>query len=77
MSERVCVSVCVREKRERGIQFHTHTQMNVGGASDRPVPSDIWRIVQLKMSGSASEDEVQQAYSRVRHRGSFSICTIL
>jgi hypothetical protein len=53
------------------------TTMNIGGASDRPVPADIWNIVQLKMTGKASEQEIQQAYHRVRHRGNCSICTIL
>ena len=52
-------------------------QMNVGGASDRPVPYDIWQIVQLKLSGTADEEEVQRAYRRVRRRGNFSICSIL
>jgi hypothetical protein len=51
--------------------------MNLGGASDRPVPADIWSIVQLKMTGKASEQEIEQAYSRVRRRGNCSICTIL
>ena len=51
--------------------------MNVGGASDRPVPADIWNIVQLKMSETANEEEIQQAYRRVRRRGTFSVCNIL
>ena len=52
-------------------------QMNVGGASDRPVPADIWNIVQLKLSGDADEQTIQEASRRVRTRGFFSICAIL
>ena len=52
-------------------------QMNLGGASDRPVSSDIWTIVQLKMDGQASEEEIQHAYTRVRRRGICSVCSIL
>ena len=52
-------------------------QMNVGGASDRPVPADIWTIVQLKMDGQASEQEIQHAYTRVRRRGLCSACAIM
>lgn len=52
-------------------------QMNLGGASDRPIPADIWRIVQLKMSGQASEQEIQDAYTSVQWRGALTICAIM
>ena len=51
-------------------------QMNLGGASDRPVPADIWNIVQLKLSGDADEQKIQEAVQRVRTRGNCSICVI-
>ena len=50
---------------------------NVGGASDRPVPADIWTIIQLKLSESPDEQEIQRAYNRVRRRGLASVCSIL
>ena len=43
-------------------------QMNVGGASDRPVPVDIWKIVQAKMDDPDSEQNVT-----VQKRGLFSV----
>ena len=43
-------------------------QMNVGGASDRPVPADIWKIVQAKMENPDSEQNV-----RIQKRGLFSV----
>ena len=42
--------------------------MNAGGASDRPVPADIWKIVQAKMENPDSEQNV-----RIQKRGLFSV----
>ena len=42
--------------------------MNAGGASDRPVPADIWKIVQAKMENPDSEQNVP-----VQKRGLFSV----
>ena len=53
----------------------TYTQMNVGGASDRPVPRDIWTIVQAKLADPENADKIE--YNRVRRRGVFSACTLL
>ena len=50
-------------------------QMNVGGASDRPVPADIWTIVQNKLDNP--DDDTPIDYGRLRVRGAGSICTIL
>ena len=55
----------------------TFSQMNLGGASDRPVPADIWNIVQLKLSGEPDEQKIQEAYRNVKRRGNCSVCTIL
>ena len=43
-------------------------QMNVGGAYDRPVPADIWKIVQAKMENPDSELNIA-----VQKRGFFSL----
>ena len=43
-------------------------QMNIGGASDRPVPADIWKIVKAKMDNPDDQQEV-----RVQKRGAFSV----
>lgn len=51
--------------------------MNLGGASDRPVPADIWNIVQLKLSDEPDEQKIQEAYRNVKRRGNCSVCTIL
>jgi hypothetical protein len=70
--------LCV--KRDRTVLYSwaiDPSSMNLGGASDRPVPADIWAVVQLKMAGTASDQEIQQAYNRVRTRGNCSVCTIL
>lgn len=48
--------------------------MNLGGASDRPVPADIWGLVQAKMSDPANADALP---TRLRSRGALSVCTIL
>jgi len=55
----------------------THAQMNLGGASDRPVPRDIWTIVQTKLTEPENTEKVQLQYNRVRRRGVCSACTIL
>jgi len=46
-------------------------QMNLGGASDRPVPADIWTLVQAKLAN------VDQPTARVRSRGTCSLCNII
>jgi len=51
--------------------------MNLGGASDRPVPRDIWTIVQTKLTEPENAEKVQLQYNRVRRRGVCSACTIL
>jgi len=43
--------------------------MNVGGASDRPVPADIWKIVQAKME---NPDSLQENVI-IQKRGLFSV----
>ena len=48
--------------------------MNLGGASDRPVPRDIWTLVQMKMS---DPDGAGSAPPRIRRRGACSVCTLL
>ena len=48
-------------------------QMNIGGASDRPVPRDIWTFVQAKMLDP--ESVVQP--NRIGSRGACSICNII
>jgi hypothetical protein len=53
--------------------FH-HLQMNIGGASDRPVPRDIWTVVQAKLA-NPSDDSIPQ--TRIRNRGACSLCNIL
>ena len=49
--------------------------MNSGGASDRPVPADIWTVVQTKMANKDTDGELPPP--RLRSRGACSICTIL
>lgn len=48
--------------------------MNLGGASDRPVPRDIWTVVQAKLA-NPSDDSIPQ--TQIRSRGVCSICNIL
>ena len=50
-------------------------QMNVGGAFDRPVPADIWTVVQNKLDNP--DDDTPIDYGRLRVRGAGSVCTIL
>lgn len=45
--------------------------MNLGGASDRPVPSDIWTFIQAKLSG----EEI--APPTMHRRGVCSVCSLL
>jgi hypothetical protein len=49
--------------------------MNLGGASDRPVPADIWQVVQGKLDNP--DDQTPVDYSRLRRRGAGSICTLV
>jgi len=42
--------------------------MNLGGATDRPVPSDIWKIVQAKMDDPNAQPDVT-----ITKRGAFSV----
>ena len=50
--------------------------MNIGGASDRPVPANIWQIVQDKLTNpDTAEDPVN--YDEIPRRTSLSACTIL
>jgi len=42
--------------------------MNLGGASDRPVPPDIWKVVQAKMDNPDA-----QVAADVKKRGVFSV----
>lgn len=49
--------------------------MNLGGASDRPVPRDIWTIIQAKLADPENADKIE--YNRVRRRGVCSLCAIL
>ena len=51
--------------------------MNIGGASDRPVPADIWAIVQTKLADLENADSVPVNYDRLRRRGVCSACAIL
>ena len=43
-------------------------QMNIGGATDRPVPVDIWKIVKAKMDNPDDDQNVT-----VQRRGMFSV----
>ena len=52
-------------------------QRNVGGASDRPVPADIWAIVQTKLADLENADKVPVDYNNLRRRGVWSACAIL
>lgn len=47
--------------------------MNVGGASDRPVPADIWTLVQSKLAGG---DMAEVPPPVIRRRGVCSACSI-
>ena len=50
--------------------------MNIGGASDRPVPADIWRIVQEKLANpDTAEDPVN--YDAIPRRTNLSVCNII
>ena len=49
--------------------------MNIGGASDRPVPVDIWQVVQTKLDNPTDDTPVD--YSRLRIHGKGSICNII
>ena len=42
--------------------------MNLGGATDRPIPAEIWKIVQAKM-----DDPDAQPNVTVSKRGVFSV----
>jgi len=48
--------------------------MNINGAADRPVPQDIWTIVQTKLTDPENADKIQ--HSCIRTRGVFSVCAI-
>ena len=43
--------------------------MNIGGATDRPVPEDIWTYVQTKVWGDGDEETAPQP--PMRRRGFF------
>ena len=45
--------------------------MNIGGATDRPVPADIWQIVQNKLDNPTDDTPVD--YSSLRVLGKDSI----
>ena len=49
--------------------------MNIGGAYDRPVPADIWTVVQNKLDNP--DDDTPVDYNRLHVRGIGSLCTIL
>lgn len=49
---------------------------NLGGASHRPIPADIWGIVQTKLADLENADSVPVNYDRLRRRGICSICAI-
>lgn len=49
--------------------------MNLGGASDRPVPRDIWTAVQAKLADPESSESV--ALQNLGRRGICSACTLL
>lgn len=48
--------------------------MNLGGASDRPVPRNIWTVVQAKLADPNSEDV---PIRQLPTRGCCSVCSIL
>ena len=47
---------------------------SINGAADRPVPRDIWTIVEAKLTDPENADKMQ--HSRIRIRGVFSVCAI-
>ena len=49
--------------------------MNLGGASDRPVPTDIWQAVMQKLSNPTDATPIDS--SQLRVHGARSICTII
>lgn len=49
--------------------------MNIGGASDRPVPADIWNVVREKLDKPEIADDPVD-YTRLRRRGNCSVCSI-
>ena len=50
--------------------------MNIGGASGRPVPTNIWQIVQDKLANPDKADAPVD-YDSIPRRTSLSICGIL
>ena len=46
------------------------TQMNIGGATDRPVPEDIWKYVKGRLTNEIKEEE---AVPEMRIRGKDSV----
>ena len=44
--------------------------MNIGGASDRPVPEDIWKYVKGRLTDEIKEEE---AVPKMRTRGKTSV----
>lgn len=50
-------------------------QMNIGGASDRPVPTEIWQAVMQKMNNPTDDTPIDS--SQLRVHGARSICTII
>lgn len=49
--------------------------MNLGGASDRPVPVDIWQVVSQKLNNPSDDTPIN--YSQLRVHGARSICNIM
>ena len=51
-------------------------QSNLGGASDRPVPRDIWTNVQAKLADPDADEDALPIH-RLGRRGVCSACTVL
>ncbi len=50
--------------------------MNIGGASDRPVPDNIWQIVQDKLASPETADDPVN-YNAIPRRTNLSACNII
>eukprot|EP00731_Ephydatia_muelleri_P031582 Em0023g89a len=64
--------LCVKSDRKVLYQWAVVPQLtNVGGASDRPVPAEIWSLVQIRLSDPAYTGEAQ-----LNTRGALSACVV-
>ena len=48
----------------------------MGGASDRPVPAEIWTLVQARLSDPEYKGEAAEGEGQLNTRGAMSLCVI-